>query len=88
MEIKFFVTGNIGYYALVLKELKEGEVEVFEKKLVNNFFWIALGPLQQQDDGPNYEHNGVKTILNSQLILVFSISFSRKVCTFQDSSIE
>ena len=38
MEIKFFVTGNIGYYALVLKELKEGEVEVFEKKLVNTFF--------------------------------------------------
>ena len=70
-------TGNNRYYALILKDLKEGEVEVFVKKLVNTFFWIALGPLQQQDDGPNYEHNGVKTIL----ILFFSISFSGKVCT-------
>ena len=34
------------------KDLKEGEVEVFVKKLVNTFFWMALGPLQQQDDGP------------------------------------
>ena len=66
------------YYALVLKDLKEGEVEVFVKKLVNTFFWIALGPLQQQDDGPNYEHNGVKNILNSQLILVFSTLLSRR----------
>ena len=69
------------YYALVLKHLKEGEVEVFVKKLVNTFFWIALGPLQQQDDGPNYEHNGVKNILNSQLILVFSTLLSkREIC--------
>ena len=38
MEIKFFVTGNIGYYALVLKELKEGEVELFEKKNLSTHF--------------------------------------------------
>ena len=38
MKIKFLVTGNRRYYPLVLKDLKEGEVEVFDKKLVNTFF--------------------------------------------------
>ena len=39
MKIKFLVTGNRRYYPLVLKDLKEGEVEVFDKKLVNTFFF-------------------------------------------------
>ena len=44
MKIKFLITRNSRYNGLVAKDLKEGEVEVFEKKLVNTFFLNSPRP--------------------------------------------
>ena len=44
MKIKFLITRNSRYNGLLAKDLKEGEVEVFEKKLVNTIFLTSPRP--------------------------------------------